>query len=161
MSIKVINTRYDGHLFRSRVEARWAVFFNELGWQYEYEKEGYDLGNGVWYLPDFYLPELKTWVEVKGEGTSIEDAKKPILFSRLLGDDTFVVVVSGPPTPNQFRCFMGGEECVSVTLSTYIKAKQWGSPYFGGNWWGADMGAFKEANEARFEHINDDPYAKV
>lgn len=30
-------TVYDGVLFRSRLEARWAAFFDIIGWQWEYE----------------------------------------------------------------------------------------------------------------------------
>ncbi len=41
-SIKAIETRYKGYRFRSRLEARWAVYFDTLGWKWEYEKEGYD-----------------------------------------------------------------------------------------------------------------------
>lgn len=43
------------------------MFFNALGIKYEYEPEGYDLGNGLYYLPDFWLPEQDCWVEVKGK----------------------------------------------------------------------------------------------
>jgi hypothetical protein len=64
--IKAIETRYKGCNFRSRLEARWAVFFDALGIKWEYEKEGYVVGNRTPYLPDFYLPDLRTWVEVKG-----------------------------------------------------------------------------------------------
>ncbi|MDQ0368980.1 hypothetical protein [Catenuloplanes indicus] len=42
------------------------MFFDHLGIEWRYEPEGYRLSNGVKYLPDFYLPELDTWVEVKG-----------------------------------------------------------------------------------------------
>jgi len=63
--IKAIETRYNGYRFRSRLEARWAVFFDTLGVAYEYEKEGYDLGDAGWYLPDFWLPQIKLWVEIK------------------------------------------------------------------------------------------------
>jgi len=63
--IKAIQTDYNGYLFRSRIEARWAVFFDALDIKYEYEKEGFDLG-GTYYLPDFWLPELEVWVEIKG-----------------------------------------------------------------------------------------------
>lgn len=31
MTIQAIQTRYAGHHFRSRLEARWAVFFDYLG----------------------------------------------------------------------------------------------------------------------------------
>ena len=62
--IKAIETEYKGYLFRSRLEARWAVFFDALGIEWEYEPEGFDC-DGIWYLPDFYLPGLETWIEVK------------------------------------------------------------------------------------------------
>lgn len=63
--IKAIETIYNGYRFRSRLEARWAVFFDEIGIKYEYEKEGYDLGKLGWYLPDFWLPEYELFVEIK------------------------------------------------------------------------------------------------
>lgn len=65
MNIVAIETEYKGYRFRSRLEARWAVFFDEAGIKWEYEIEGYKLSNGVMYLPDFYLPEFQLFVEVK------------------------------------------------------------------------------------------------
>ena len=53
MGIKAIETIYNGYRFRSRLEARWAVFFDALGVDYEYEPEGFNLPNGGRYLPDF------------------------------------------------------------------------------------------------------------
>ena len=53
--LKAIETEYKGYRFRSRLEARWAVFFDACGVKWEYEPEGYDLGNGTYYLPDFLL----------------------------------------------------------------------------------------------------------
>ena len=67
MSARVIDTRYRGFRFRSRLEARWAVFFDELCIKWEYEAEGFALPSGN-YLPDFWLPDLKTWIEVKRSG---------------------------------------------------------------------------------------------
>lgn len=58
--IKAIETEYDGHRFRSRLEARWAVFFNAIGLDYEYEIEGFEM-DGIKYLPDFYIPSLNRW----------------------------------------------------------------------------------------------------
>ena len=73
--LKPIETVFDGYRFRSRLEARWAVFFKTLGIPYEYEKEGYDL-DGVWYLPDFWMPSLDCWIEIKFEApTDIEVTK--------------------------------------------------------------------------------------
>jgi hypothetical protein len=65
MFIKPIQTRYQGYNFRSRLEARWAVFFDALNINWEYESEGYVLPNGKNYLPDFYLPQVNMYVEVK------------------------------------------------------------------------------------------------
>lgn len=63
--IKPIETVYNGYRFRSRLEARWAVFFDALGIEYEYEPEGYKFSDGQCYLPDFYLSNLNTFVEIK------------------------------------------------------------------------------------------------
>lgn len=62
--IKPIETLYKGYRFRSRLEARWAVFFDDLGIKWEYEKEGFDIA-GVRYLPDFWLSTVNMWAEVK------------------------------------------------------------------------------------------------
>lgn len=73
--IKAIETKYRGYRFRSRLEARWAVFFDALGIEWEYEKEGYDLGTEGFYLPDFILYDA-LWIEVKGtHPTETEIAK--------------------------------------------------------------------------------------
>jgi hypothetical protein len=66
-AIKAIETRYAGCRFRSRLEARWAVFFDHLGIGWRYEPEGYCLSNGEFYLPDFFLQGAGVWVEVKGQ----------------------------------------------------------------------------------------------
>lgn len=66
MTIKAIETTYAGCRFRSRLEARWAVFFDHLGINWRYEPEGYQLPSG-WYLPDFLisLGRGQVWIEVK------------------------------------------------------------------------------------------------
>lgn len=72
---KPIETHYNGYRFRSRLEARWAVFFDALGIKYEYELEGFELAGGR-YLPDFWFPELRLWAEVKPvEASQKENAK--------------------------------------------------------------------------------------
>lgn len=63
-NIRAIETAYNGYRFRSRLEARWAVFFETLGVQWEYEPEGFALPSGRWYLPDFYVHNLG-WFEIK------------------------------------------------------------------------------------------------
>ena len=66
--MKAIETEYKGYRFRSRLEARWAVFFDRLGIKYEYEPEGIVLSDGTYYLPDFYLPGFHCYFEVKWDG---------------------------------------------------------------------------------------------
>lgn len=63
--IKAIETEYNGYRFRSRLEARWAVFFDAAGIKYEYEPEGYVLEDGTRYLPDFFLPDFNVHAEIK------------------------------------------------------------------------------------------------
>jgi hypothetical protein len=74
--IKAIETQYKGYRFRSRLEARWAVFFDaaEIDWQYE--PEGFQLKDG-WYLPDFWLPTFggSMYVEVKYTGGDFSKAR--------------------------------------------------------------------------------------
>ncbi|GAA1022089.1 hypothetical protein Aple_064580 [Acrocarpospora pleiomorpha] len=72
--ISAIETRYAGCHFRSRLEARWAVYFDHLGIAWEYERQGYEcsarltLGTEpIAYLPDFWLPEYGMFGEVKGQ----------------------------------------------------------------------------------------------
>jgi len=76
MTIKAIETHYDFYRFRSRLEARYAVFFNAMGIQYHYEPEGYHLGKAGPYLPDFFLPRVACWVEIKPALPSDEEKDK-------------------------------------------------------------------------------------
>lgn len=103
-----IQTEYKGYRFRSRLEARWAVFFDACHVRWEYEPEGFALGNGMYYLPDFLLHDVQgrvagdLYVEVKGVMTAA-DARKIYAFS--MPDDSGdeyrvenpVLVVAGIP----------------------------------------------------------------
>lgn len=59
-------TVFGGVTFRSRLEARWAVFFARLGLEWQYEPRAYTTES--WsgrYTPDFRLPELGMLIEIK------------------------------------------------------------------------------------------------
>lgn len=111
MEINAIETRYAGHRFRSRLEARWAVFFDALGVKWQYEPQGYIIKVGereVPYLPDFFLPSLKTWVEVKGSRDHLDpdlleaavDARRGL--PTLDGTDRIRLLILGPiPEPGK------------------------------------------------------------
>ena len=75
MPAQAIQTTYSRHHFRSRLEARYAVFFDALGWDWQYESEGFDLPVNGYYLPDFfvtpapycYWPTGSFWLEIKAD----------------------------------------------------------------------------------------------
>lgn len=90
LNFKAIETKYDGYKFRSRLEARWATFFNALDIPYEYEKEGYDL-EGTWYLPDFWLPKQEYFIEIKGQEPTEEEAKKAKNLALYTNQSTHII----------------------------------------------------------------------
>lgn len=91
-----ITTEYKGFKFRSRLEARWAVFFDAIGVKWLYEPEGFKLPNNSSYLPDFYLPDLNKYVEVKGILNS-NDSKKVLTFDMYSDEYTKIVIVGDIP----------------------------------------------------------------
>lgn len=91
MSAKAIETNYKGYKFRSRLEARWAVYLEEIGLKWEYEREGYDL-DGIWYLPDFWLPQVNMWAEVKPESFKVEELERIKLLAKHTGHACIMLV---------------------------------------------------------------------
>jgi hypothetical protein len=117
MPYRNIKTTYRGCRFESRIEARWAVFFENLGIKWWYEPEGFSLrfdyekyvdglrellsedellqkgipqtfqhldGKEYAYSPDFYLPELGIWIEIKGPNPTREETEKAFLLNRMV-----------------------------------------------------------------------------
>jgi hypothetical protein len=70
-----IETRYGGCIFRSRAEARWAVFLDSFKVRWEYEKQGYQLPSGR-YLCDFWLPEHFLWLEIKPKPPTAREIRR-------------------------------------------------------------------------------------
>lgn len=98
IKIKAIETKYNGYRFRSRLEARWAVFFDEMGIDYEYELEGFELPSGARYLPDFYLPKIQpepVYVEIKPFFPPFKSFKKLYEFAHA-GDNNLLVICGVP-----------------------------------------------------------------
>lgn len=99
--IKAIETYYNGYKFRSRLEARWAVFFDAACISYWYEPEGFTLPDGTCYLPDFYLPDENMYVEVKPPRRSaMFDIKKA---SKFIGHEIETLLIL-PNIPDQSAC---------------------------------------------------------
>lgn len=89
-SIKAIPTLWRGRHYRSRLEARWAVFFDTMGLELVYEPEGFELSDGTRYLPDFYLPQVKWFAEVKPVFSATSD-NKAFRFSQLTGLSSLIL----------------------------------------------------------------------
>lgn len=105
--IKPIETVYNGYRFRSRLEARWAVFFDATGIKYEYEPEGYQFDDGTRYLPDFFLPDFNIHCEIK-PSRDVDDGKaKKFAFTP---ESAGVLVCYGQPCDHDLR-FMTFYEC--------------------------------------------------
>lgn len=103
--MKAIETKYAGHRFRSRLEARYAIFFTALGIKWCYEVEGFQLSSGKWYLPDFYLPEFNggTWVEIKAEDFTEEEKNK--CYELCFGTKKNVWLANGVPDLTCYEVF--------------------------------------------------------
>lgn len=107
-----IETHYNGYRFRSRLEARWAVFFDSLGVRYEYEREGFTLPTAP-YLPDFFLPLVRNglWCEIKPSPCEEPDRAEALMRELTALTQKDGVVLYGDPvdvmngledsTPNQ------------------------------------------------------------
>lgn len=104
--IKAIETTHYGVRFRSRLEARWAIALTELGWKWEYEPEGFDLGCGLLYVPDFFVyghlgRAYGIWLEIK----PFEPNTSELIKARELAvrGQTSCVFGIGPPTLEIFK----------------------------------------------------------
>lgn len=113
--IKPIPTIYSGIHFRSKLEAQWAKFFDAMKIKWIYEPEGYQLSDGTWYLPDFYLPDSKQWFEVKGV-MSDKDMNK----ISLLAKDSLKDVVVGLPG-GEFYMYSAGDVFFDDTVVLMTK----------------------------------------
>lgn len=97
--IRAKEIKYNNILFRSQLEARWAVFFDLLKIDYEYEPEWDEVecnGFRVRYKPDFYLPRIDLWIEIKGK--KLEELTNSEVM-KIVGWGKFedVLILSGPP----------------------------------------------------------------
>lgn len=110
--MKAIDTLYDGHYFRSRTEARWAVFWKTLGLPFEYETEGYHLDSGkVMYLPDYFIPAWQTYVEIKGEAPSDDEIRKCELLHKESG--RAVLLLYGQPYQDEYKALLFDDESIA------------------------------------------------
>jgi len=169
--MQAIQTQYKGYRFRSRLEARWAVFFDALGIKFEYEPEGFVLKNGKRYLPDFYLPDVSLrrssssgiYIEIKPTAETASAA--------IEGFESALVAFAGLPPGNEadggyelgpfcwdnYMSFMQCTRCGHVKIE-YLESNYMICPHCGGEVVVASNSdepfatASVNARSARFEH---------
>jgi hypothetical protein len=129
MKIMPIETIYNGFRFRSRAEARWAVFFDTCGIKYQYEPEGVRLSDETLYLPDFYLPDSDTWFEVKG----VLDATDKHKVEQLIADTSKPAVIGYSDLTFEACDAWDGEFCLaSRNASALCRCSRCGNLWFMG-----------------------------
>ncbi|MEU2996851.1 hypothetical protein ABZ684_04640 [Streptomyces sp. NPDC006995] len=109
MTIEALPTWYGGTTFRSALEASWAATLDTLRIAWEYEPETITLPSGATYIPDFKLPDIGAWLEVKGTG--VPRVEKAVEFGKSLACDCEsractcrwyggeLVLIGHPPAP--------------------------------------------------------------
>lgn len=65
-SFGALPTVYNGTTYFSRLEAKWACFFEHANIKFTYEAQGYSSDDGSRYNPDYYFPDYDIYGEVKG-----------------------------------------------------------------------------------------------
>lgn len=99
-TIAAKETRYNSILFRSRLEARYALMFDILGIQYQYEPEKFDTPTGP-YIPDFWIASIGDWDydplkcrgsywEIKGPVPDATDLSKTRYLSLGSGKEVYI-----------------------------------------------------------------------
>jgi hypothetical protein len=105
---------YRGTDFRSTLEANWAATLDHYGIEWQYEPWVYRAPSGERYLPDFWLPAVSTFIEVKG--AHMHRAHKPQQLAEGVRTDNVIVLL--------------GFDAASVSHSPYSFALklQWRDP---------------------------------
>ena len=127
-----IPTAYGGIRFRSKLEAGWAEFFDRHRIEWAYEPEGFAF-EGVCYLPDFYLPEIKTIVEVKGVLDAADNKKLSSIAPVAAKNGVMIILAQAPagecfslvePSP-QRQDEQFGYDKANIELVRCAKCRSW------------------------------------
>lgn len=86
---------YRGVEFLSTLEADWAATLDHYGIEWDYEPWMIRLPSGTSYVPDFWLPSLKTFIEVKG--AHMQRHEKPQELAEGADLDEVIVLIGFAP----------------------------------------------------------------
>lgn len=100
--MKAKKTFYKNFYFRSKLEAKWAVFFNLCGIEWDYEPEAFTDKSGVQYTPDFYLPNVTlrgqskgVYLEIKPYDYETNERYQRIIYEAM--DGKSLILLCGDP----------------------------------------------------------------
>lgn len=154
--IKALPSFYAGVKFRSRLEARWARYFDMIGVKWQYEPEGYELPSGN-YCPDFFCSgrmETGFFVEVKPDDIGRKMVQQKLLDLCQMTDRIVVCVVGNPSLKEHWCCSKPyneefAKEWCEVSFSQEGMLKH--GLYWGSSEW-SDESYSDEASKMRFEN---------
>ena len=145
--IQPIETYYRGVFYRSRLEARWAVFFDEINIKHNYEQRGIKIGKYS-YLPDFRLPDAfaELYIEIKPRDIpQKEQARLDAIVNefaiREKPDKPVFWVIRGYPQQGEYDLLTGSgfgvfaccDKCGKVYAKTVIMKAQYEFSFDGNN----------------------------
>ena len=82
--------------------------------KYQYEPEGFDLPEVGKYLPDFYLPQVDMYAEVKADTFNIEELKKAQALATHTGKG--VLLLTGIPSRKAYYALTPIENIKDVNI---------------------------------------------
>lgn len=142
-------TSRDGRrtFFRSRLEARWAIYFDLVHIEWEYEPEQFKLKDSMPYTPDFRLKEL-CWIEVKPEAGAIDDTlPRAIKFSEQRSEKVLFLVCPGVNVTDVRILNRRNLKRIEPVAAVRFLSGQFGSDLLSAN------SAMRSANRYRFDNV--------
>ncbi len=91
-------TDYNGELFRTRTEARWAVFFDSLKEEWEREPDDFVAS----FTPSFFLPRLDCYLDIKRREPTAEDDRRYSEFA-ILADRPIAIAWNLPFVAREYE----------------------------------------------------------
>lgn len=115
--LTAIRTTYNGRVYRSRLESNVAQALDQLGIVFEHEPASFLLDDGTHYMPDFWCPQIRLWIEVRGYSSPKGDRQikffgEAVKAGRLRADKMLLPlpVASQCEHPDDYEC---SDHCIS------------------------------------------------
>lgn len=134
-SMVALPSTYQHTLFRSRLEARWAYYFDLIGCKWQYEPEGFALPHGN-YCPDFLCSHGSSWscyVEIKPSGEKLTGVKDKLRYLAMQTKLEVIGVVGPPTIEPQWVAYPDGDESgcnLAHAIFCAYAFRKWGRIYY-------------------------------